>query len=153
MNENININLVEILKDCPVGTKLYTPLIGDCVLLDVIESESANYVIGVGHSTEADAPGRWFTRDGKYIECEGAECLLFPSKENRDWSTFKAPEKEYDFKPFDKVIVRDDKVHTWCADFYSHRAENTRHVTVGGSWKYCIPYEGNEYLIGTHICK
>lgn len=147
MNENIN--LVEILKDCPVGTKLYTPLIGDCVLLSVIESEISQYVIGVGHSTEADAPGRWFTRDGKYIECEGAECLLFPSKENRDWSTFKPPKKGYDFKPFDKVLVRDGESDKWSADFYSHFNEDYKYITVSGVWECCIPYEGNQELVGT----
>ena len=146
---NKNINLVEILKDCPVGTKLYTPLIGDCVLLSVIESEISQYVIGVGHSTEADAPGRWFTRDGKYIECEGAECLLFPSKENRDWSTFKAPKKEYVFKPFDKVLVRNGEECTWWADFYSNPREDNKHNTIGGIFIYCISYEGNEHLLGT----
>ena len=148
MNENIN--LVEILKHCPLGTKLYTPLIGDCVLLSVIESEISQYVIGVGHSTEADTPGRWFTRDGKYIECEGAECLLFPSKENRDWSTFKAPKKEYVFKPFDKVLVRDNEDAIWCADFYSHINKDNEHVMIGAICKYCIPYEGNQHLVGTN---
>lgn len=144
---------MEILKDYPVGTKLYTPIIGDCVLLRVILSESANYVIGIGHSIEDVAPSRWFTREGKYIDCEGAECLLFPSKENRDWSTFKAPKREYNFKPLDKVLVRDEECNEWRIDFYSHLKEDNKHVTIGGIWKYCIPYEGNEYLIGTHICK
>ena len=37
MNENLN--LVEILKDCPEGTKLYSPIYGDVKLVKVIQVE------------------------------------------------------------------------------------------------------------------
>ena len=90
MNENIN--LVEILKDCPVGTELYSPIFGSCTLVEVIQTYDCTYPINVnvdhGDST------RWFTSKGKYMAGGNGECMLFPSKENRDWSTFKAPKEE-----------------------------------------------------------
>lgn len=55
-----------------------------------------------------------------------------------------------EFKPFEKVLVRDDAAHDgWRASFFSHY-ENGRPVTVNGwSFSRMIPYEGNEKLLGT----
>lgn len=55
---------------------------------------------------------------------------------------------KYNLKPFDKVLVRDSEEYFWIADFYSH-IENEKFACVGGICKYCIPYEGNEHLLGT----
>ena len=38
----------------------------------------------------------------------------------------------------------------WSVDFYSYfDMESHRHRCLGGLWDYCIPYEGNEHLLGT----
>lgn len=62
-------------------------------------------------------------------------------------------DKKYEFKPFDKVLVRDnsDGGNIWNADFFSHMREdcNFPFFTVGACWKQCIPFEGNEHLAGT----
>lgn len=59
-------------------------------------------------------------------------------------------DKESHFKPFDKVLVRDNSIEKWSADFFSHiHGDNFKFVTVGSCWEYCIPFEGNEHLIGT----
>ena len=60
----------------------------------------------------------------------------------------------YYFCPFDKVLVRQDRNKEWVADWFSHitstEPEERIYVTVGGKcWAYCIPFEGNEYLLGT----
>ena len=84
MNENLN--LVEILKDCPNGTKLYSSVFGE-VELDHIDTSCSNYPIiirlkGVeGHES--------LTSEGKMFVDYDGECVLFPSRENRDWSKFK----------------------------------------------------------------
>ena len=83
------INIAEILKDCPKGTKLYSPLCGECKLDTVtcnsILVESITFKI------------LHFNEDGTYYEgYDDAECLLFPSKENRDWSTFQRLFKDGD---------------------------------------------------------
>lgn len=56
---------------------------------------------------------------------------------------------EQEFKPFDKVLVRDDDSGEWCLDLYAYRVKPRFHRMVGGAyWEQCIPYEGNESLLG-----
>ena len=52
--------------------------------------------------------------------------------------------------PFDKVLVRDDDSGEWCLALYAYYRESTKlHRMVGGAcWGQCIPYEGNEHLLG-----
>lgn len=58
-----------------------------------------------------------------------------------------------EFKPFDKVLVRNSDEMEWIPRFferYSETANGGRTITMDrNSWKYCIPYEGNEHLLGT----
>lgn len=64
----------------------------------------------------------------------------------------KVVEPKYLFKPFDKVLVRDDEDDVWKADYFSHYEEGDKiapYVCVGSYYKLCIPYEGNEHLLGT----
>lgn len=56
---------------------------------------------------------------------------------------------EYQFKPFEKVLVRDCRSEAWRAAFFSYINEYKRYVTTSMAWKYCIPYKGNESLLGT----
>lgn len=107
MNENID--LTKILKNCPKGWKLWSPIFGQIEFFSI--SENYNYPIVLSCKK-----GKiWFSKEGLFdIENEGAECLLFPSKYNRDWSKFTAPwhkNEKFDPKtlnPFDKVLVRDE---------------------------------------------
>ena len=86
MNENLN--LVEILKDCPKGTKLYSTVFGEVKFMGI--NENAPYPIIVKVNDENFDS---FTADGKILLRSDGECTLFPSKEQRDWSKFK-PKKE-----------------------------------------------------------
>lgn len=56
-------------------------------------------------------------------------------------------------KPFDKVLVRDTYRQTWIADFFSHIVKEPfggyKFACIGHHWCQCIPYEGNEHLLGT----
>lgn len=57
-----------------------------------------------------------------------------------------------EFKPFDKVLVRDNNEQAWKAAFFSHynlENPNYQYITTLSEYKMCIPYEGNEYLLGT----
>lgn len=57
---------------------------------------------------------------------------------------------EPSFKPFDKVLVRDTDGDVWNADFYSHYGDQDYPYYCMTSWyNHCIPYEGNEALLGT----
>lgn len=75
-------------------------------------------------------------------------------KEGKAWDAEKKQivdiKKEHQFKPFEKVLVRDSIDDVWRASFFSHIKENDgRYVTTCVTWKYCIPYKGNEHLLGT----
>lgn len=75
-------------------------------------------------------------------------------KEGKAWDAEKKQivdiKKELQFKPFEKVLVRDSYDDMWRASFFSHiKEDDGRYVTTGLSWKFCIPYEGNEHLLGT----
>lgn len=54
-----------------------------------------------------------------------------------------------EFKPFDKVLVRDDETSEWKANFYSQMGAFGGYECISGVWGDCIPYEGNEHLLGT----
>jgi hypothetical protein len=62
----------------------------------------------------------------------------------------EVPDNEPQFKPFDKVLVRDND-DTWRAALYSHKieVEGKTIYYAGGQWTQCIPYEGNQELVGT----
>ena len=63
----------------------------------------------------------------------------------------KSAKPAHDFKPFDKVLVRDGNDATWKVDLFSHFKEvhAYKYQCIGNRWDVCIPYEGNEHLVGT----
>ena len=147
MNENIN--LCKILNDCPKGTKLYSPVIGE-VIFEGIDYNSS-YPIGVSNTFE----NLELTKDGKYLNEPDGECILFPSKDQRDWSKFKAPwlkKPKFDPKtllPFDRVLARVE-FHGWFATWYSHTINNKMMCDNNIAYHYCIPYnEETKHLVGT----
>ena len=141
MNENLN--LVEILKDCPKGTKLYSTAFGDVHFYRISDNEE--YPIGIAVAGNSDY--RTLTCDGKLWRDYGSECILFPSKEQRDWSKFTAPwykKDRFDLKtlqPFDKVLVKVGSY--WRIELFSHMYEykgDIYYACVMSSYKECIPY-------------
>lgn len=230
------INIAEILRDMPKGTKLYSLMFGECNLDEVCTSDRKAYPIILLTSVDTLVG---FTKNGHYIDgFEDAECLLFPSDRMRSWSKFfkrgdivynphsqmyavfecwanndytefntainyyandcsfgegevcdtecfvkandeqktlfiAAAEKHYGgkynhetlqvepvkvigpkcpFKPFQKVLVRNDRENTWCASYFSHYLNNTdyHYACIDTAYRYCVAYEGNEYLLGTN---
>ena len=154
MNENID--LTKILKDCPKGTKLYSPICGEVDFIDI--NSGYEYPI----VTKNDICEYKFTEKGLYYADVDGECILFPSKDQRDWSKFTAPwfkKERFDPKtlqPFDKVLVRDDDPCVfWRCSFYSHTwgHENIttyRYAAMDDSYAFCIPYnDETKHLVGT----
>ena len=149
MNENLN--LVEILKDCPKGTKLYSPVFGE------VEFESINDIIGPIVVTTNTGNAECFTADGKMYTYYNGDCLLFPSKEQRDWSKFKIKKPKFDPKtlqPFDKVLVKYLKDDYWSCDLFSNITKDGEiypYLCVSGVYKYCIPYnDDTKHLVATN---
>ena len=136
------MDLTKILK---VGDKIYTPLFGNIEIKSINPNKKYSikaYAEGFGYVN--------FTSKGQAYE-DGPECLLFPSKENRDWDTFKR-KKEIPFKHFDKVLVRDTREGEWKCTFFSHCIPTALYpfTTVSGLYKYCIPYNSETgHLVGT----
>lgn len=153
MNEDLD--LVKILKDCPKGTKLYSPLFGEVTLRKI--SLECGYPISVRTQTEDTA---MFNECGIYYTAyDDSECLLFPSKDQRDWSKFKAPRlKKSRFDPktlqtFDKVLVKSGDF-PWRCDIFSYHRRNKRITCCCTTNDYiydkCIPYnEETKHLVGT----
>lgn len=211
-------NLVNILKHCPKGMKLYSPIFGEVKFLTVFNNEYIDTYTSAGNILR-------FQKDGRFDS--GGECMLFPSKRQKDWYTFQIPvkrgdimmfsdksavfmintveddrvttiasvnkdssfrldllvfvdyipasedmkkklfdaidkagytwdgetlkKKEYQFKPFEKVLTRDSESEKWGCTFYSHIEPGGiyHYVTTSGMYAMCIPFEGNEHLVGT----
>lgn len=76
------------------------------------------------------------------------------AKEGKAWDAEKKQiidlKPKVELKPFDKVLVRDSKSDYWRATLFSHINENGCYYCVWAGWTYCIPYEGNEHLLGTN---
>lgn len=67
------------------------------------------------------------------------------------WDGETLKKKEYQFKPFEKVLVRDNETQKWRCAFYSHFEPRSAycHVTTNCAYATCIPFEGNEHLVNT----
>lgn len=87
------LNLVEILKDCPKGTKLYSTIFGE-VEFENIDHQNKEYFPIYFRKCEILES---VTKEGLHLIGHDGECTLFPSKDNRDWSTFRIPFKDGDF--------------------------------------------------------
>lgn len=151
MNEHID--LTKILKDCPKGTIFYSSVY-DNVRFEGI-NDDAVYPIQISNSRiglrTLSEKGRIFIGIG--------ECILVPSKEQRDWSKFSAPwykKERFDpntLKPFDKVLVRDTSKYEWKANFFSNYCDEEGffpYRCTSNTYKFCIPYnDDTKHLIGT----
>lgn len=153
MNENIN--LTEILKDCPKGTKLYSPLFGEVTLHQVLSEQF--YSIKVETQTGGIV---MFNKYGIYdTTYADADCVLFPSKTERDWSKFKCPKPKFDPKTlnhYDKVLGRDllGKGSHWICTLFSHYDKGADFYPcycAGAPFSMCIPYnDETKHLVGTN---
>lgn len=85
------MNIAEILKDKPKGTKLYSPLCGNCYLERVHDNEDIEVTISYSKDTSLslifNKEGRSYLGKTSYISPYG-EYLLFPSNEMRNWNKF-----------------------------------------------------------------
>ena len=151
MNENID--LTKILKNCPVGTKLYSPIYGE-IYFEEIRSNGKYPIITITKSIYAAT----FTKEGFHYADEDGECILFPSKEQRDWNKFTAPLYKKDkfdpktLKAFDRVLVRNYKTTKWRCEHFSHFDGGNYNPCIASCCPYtfCVPYnEETKHLVGT----
>lgn len=107
------INIVEILKDKPQGTKLYSPACGKCKLEEV---DDKSFKISFYNSKFGFMNGGegYLDKNGKLYD--DGECVVFPSKEMRDW-------RKFSWKKGDVLVSNDGKrevlFKTWERDSYT----------------------------------
>ena len=158
MNENID--LTTILKGCPKGTEFYSSFYGKVTFLGIRNDKyfpiEMIYYPNPGHLERV-----YFTKEGKgWYNCNG-ECVLFPSKEQRDWSKFirfwdDSKIERFDphtLHPFDKILARDSNNHIWECSLLSHiddLNDEYKVITVSSCYVWCIPYnDETKNLVGT----
>lgn len=75
------------------------------------------------------------------------------AKKNKAWDAEKKAivnlESVVELKPFDKVLVRDSALDKWRANLFGYIGKDGYYYCVYANWAYCIPYIGNESLLGT----
>ena len=171
MNENLN--LVEILKYCPVGWQFWSSVYGEVEFIGIYskpvlcnprprEDEWLGQEIHDSkHPILFDANGfeHRVSSRGEMIKGCG-ECTFFPSRDQRDWSKFTAPwykKNRFDpktLKEFDKVLVKDDGDWIWRVDIISVPADyndNIPYLIGDNDFDWIIPYnEETKHLVGTH---
>ena len=150
MNENLD--LTKILEGCPKGIDFYHTVYGT-VLFNSIDLDSEypiRFIVGKNQVNSV-------TKSGLAISGYKGECVLLPSKDQRDWSKFerfwdKPKVERFDPKtlqPFDKVLIRNVDNGFWNAAFFSYIAGQWVNC-VGSGTAECIPYnDKTKHLIGT----
>lgn len=159
MNENID--LTKILKNCPKGTEFYSSVHGKLKYLSMYVSSSASEISFEDVNSRSIIDGTPtvinFYRNGRLYFTKG-ECIIFPSKDQRDWSKFTAPWYKNDkfdpkiLKPFDKVLVYQGSY--WTPAIFTNLETDTLPYKMVYHNILCkvIPYtEETEYLVGTEL--
>ena len=146
------LNLCDILKDCPKGTEFWSDNYGEVKFIEINPSFEEPIL-----TRRADGYTASYTKEGWHSICFPANCLLWPSRDCRDWSKFTAPwykKEKFDpktLKAFDRVLVNHDDI--WKVDFFSHICQYEPSgwcQCIGDSYYICIPYnDDTKHLVGT----
>ena len=145
------LNLCEILKNCPENEQFWSPMLGDVIFYGINQSE------GIVRVEMENGEILGINADGTITICgiTSQEIMLFPSREQRDWSKVKHEPKKEKFDPktlnaFDKVIARKDSEDSWNIDFFSCFKLTKIPLCLGGMKCAVIPYnDDTKHLIGT----
>lgn len=107
----------------------------------------------------------WFFCDAYCMNYGNPDyCEKCPVKTKKHWLTgdFKQEydkknsnssniRKEYNLKPFQKVLCRDHVKNKWTGDFFLYKFEDGKFCCVSFNWVYCIPYnEQTKHLLNTN---
>ena len=104
MNENID--LTKILENCPTGTKLYTSVWGEVTFIGVNKNCAFPICIYPNICRKVN-----LTKDGCYaVSNINSKCILFPSKDQRDWSKFTAPWYKKEIGTIDRLKKQGEQV-------------------------------------------
>ena len=137
MNEDLN--LLEILKDAPKGTKLYSTIWGEMEFISV-ESFWIKCLSSKGVEWSFEPNGKLSASS-----TEDGECVIFPSKEQRDWSKFKLD------LPIDTPVMVSNTGEPWCLRFYAGNNKafsdglKNRYSIGVCNWGYIVPVKDFDF--------
>ena len=109
------INIAEILKDNPFGLKLYSPTFG-CIRFNGVYKDKVYFY---SEDTNAHSVNQY----GKMYD--GGECIIFPSKEMRDWAKFS-------WKKGDVMVTENGAAHIIFEKF-----TDDTYTIFAGKYYYC----------------
>lgn len=130
------MNIAEILKDKKVGTKLYSPILGECFLRKVDTKLPFSIVVESSRDDEGLLEDS-FSQDGRYFDISSSECLIFPSKYMKDWTSFAWKKGDVLINQMESKIVLFD------------RFTNDKYIWFYG--KYCYSPKFNEFISNTDV--
>lgn len=131
------INIVNKLKHCKKGTKLYHLMFGE-VEFDGIDNDD----IFVITTNKDDEKGRYYVNSfGLYdVNYPNGECLLFPSKDNRDWNNFQILEEGH------RVMVSNNNKDWVLREYINNRTANAlSDKDIISNWQYIVPIEDFDF--------
>lgn len=131
-----------------------------CIYIFIFRRLSANLV---SYYVNKDAYNNLFFSNGfiqsneyniRYATGEEKQQLFDAlAKEGKAWDAEKKMivdlKPKVEFKPFDKVLVRDNEDDIWEVSLFGYKDELYYRCDNGIPWIQCIPYDGNEHLLGT----
>lgn len=106
---------------------------------------------GINEIIMTSSPFLYFYKNGIITHSFNMEKFVeHTNKEvTADYILSLEPEPECPFKPFDKVLVRNDGEQEWWATLFSSYRNGDYWAIDGLRYSLCIPYEGNEHLAFT----
>lgn len=131
------INIAKKLKHCKKGIKLYHLMFGEVEFYSITDNNKIVILI----SDINDSKETYFVEyDGTYYSnYPNGECLLFPSKYNRDWNTFQLLEEGH------RVMVSDTG-DLWSLQEY-YKDNQVKYLCSNDfiCWKYIVPIEDFDF--------
>lgn len=122
------INIAEILRDMPKGTKLYSPLFGKCELIGV---DNSKYPIAIKAQRIDGAISKGIMKDGRYFDgYEDAECSLYPSAKMCRWDKFFKRGDVLIGSDLEKAVVFDG----WTNGDYTEFNTTINHYKISDAW-------------------
>lgn len=122
------MTIYDIIKELGV-TEGYSPLLGDC------EIDLGNESIWIRYQVSA-----WLVldKDGKFNK--KGECVIFPSKDNRDWEK-ELEEKRNQLLPFNTPVMVSENGGGWSLRYYKkcRQCHISKINSNGVNWKHIVP--------------